>query len=283
MRFSVITPSFRSSKWLKLCVASVADQKVQLEHIVQDAGSDDGTLDWLTRDLRVKTFVEKDIGMYDAVNRGLGKSSGDILSYLNCDEQYLPGALAAVLRFFDSNPAIEIVFGDVVIVNPHGEFLSFRKSLLPLKPHSLVSNNLSILTCATFFRRSLIEKRHLLFNPQLRDLGDADWILRCIEQKVPMALLNQLTSAFTDTGLNMNAKANAAREKKALYDSCPTWLKVLKAPIILHHRFRKLLAGAYTSKPFSYEIYTLDDPEKRTAFHVSTPTGRWNPYTPQTS
>src|SRR5579872_3892708 len=96
MRFSVITPSFRNSSWLNLCIASVADQEVELEHIVQDAGSDDGTLDWLLSDRRVRAFVEKDSGMYDAVNRGLRKSTGELLAYLNCDEQYLPGTLKAV-------------------------------------------------------------------------------------------------------------------------------------------------------------------------------------------
>jgi glycosyltransferase involved in cell wall biosynthesis len=63
VRFSIVTPSYRRSAWLKLCIASVADQRVEVEHIVQDAGSDDGTLDWLPRDLRVKVFVEEDQGM----------------------------------------------------------------------------------------------------------------------------------------------------------------------------------------------------------------------------
>ena len=71
MNFSIITPSFRNSRWLKLCIASVADQQdVKWEHIVQDSCSDDGTQDWLPRDPRVKAFIEKDGGMYDAVNRG---------------------------------------------------------------------------------------------------------------------------------------------------------------------------------------------------------------------
>ena len=51
--FSIVTPSFRSGPWLKLCIASVADQGVKLEHLVQDAGSDDGTLDWLLTEPRV--------------------------------------------------------------------------------------------------------------------------------------------------------------------------------------------------------------------------------------
>lgn len=281
MRFSVITPSFRSSRWLKLCIASVADQGVDLEHIVQDAGSDDGTLDWLPQDHRVKAFVEKDNGMYDAVNRGLKKSSGQILSYLNCDEQYLPGALDAVGKFFQQNPSVEIVFADAIIVDPQGNFLCHRKSLLPLKPHSMVSNNLSILTCATFFRRSVIEKRGLFFNSKLRDLGDADWVIRCVEQNVSMALLKTFTSVFTDTGENMNLKPNAQREKKELFAAAPKWSQKSRHLLVAHHRLRKLVNGTYRQKPFDYSIYTSISPAKRVSFHVSRPVARFTRYVPQ--
>src|SRR5580693_4509125 len=115
MRFSVVTPSFRQSQWLKLCVASVADQGVEVEHIVQDACSDDGTLDWLLTDTRVRAYAEKDAGMYDAVNRGLRRASGEILSYLNCDEQYLPGALSAVGAYFDNHPEVDLLFGNCLV------------------------------------------------------------------------------------------------------------------------------------------------------------------------
>src|SRR6516225_10353465 len=121
MKFSIVTPSFKNSEWLKLCIASVADQQgVELEHIVQDSCSDDGTGDWLPHDSRVKAFIEKDGGMYDAVNRGYRRATGDILAYLNCDEQYLPGALATVGKFFESNPEVDVVFGDCVIVDAKG-------------------------------------------------------------------------------------------------------------------------------------------------------------------
>src|SRR4051794_26309496 len=80
LRFSIVTPSYRSSDWLRLCVASVADQQeVECEHIVQDSCSDDGTQEWLAKDPRVKAFIEKDQGMYDAINRGFRRSSGHIL------------------------------------------------------------------------------------------------------------------------------------------------------------------------------------------------------------
>src|SRR2546425_1017595 len=129
--FSIITPSFRNSQWLRLCIASVADQEVALEHIVQDAGSDDGTLDWLPDDKRVSAYVEKDSGMYDAVNRGLARAKGQILAHLNCDEQYLPGALEKVSRFFQEHPDTEIVFADVIAIQSEGQFVCFRKVELP--------------------------------------------------------------------------------------------------------------------------------------------------------
>src|SRR6202789_4552954 len=110
MKVSIITPSYRNSEWLKLCIASVADQQgVEIEHIVQDSCSDDGTQNWLPGDKRVKAYIEKDAGMYDAVNKGFRRATGDILAYLNCDEQYLPGGLKAIHNFFEAHPNIEVV------------------------------------------------------------------------------------------------------------------------------------------------------------------------------
>ncbi len=105
MQLSVGTPSFPSSRWLRPGVASVADQGLPMAHIVQHAGSDDGTLDWLLPDRRVQTFVEKDVVQYDAINCGRRRATGDIFAYLNCDEQYLSGMLAAVVEFF--NPCLQ--------------------------------------------------------------------------------------------------------------------------------------------------------------------------------
>jgi GT2 family glycosyltransferase len=58
---SIVTPHRNGGRWLPLCLASVADQGVPQEHLVQDAGSTDGTLDWLPGDARVRAFVEKDV------------------------------------------------------------------------------------------------------------------------------------------------------------------------------------------------------------------------------
>jgi glycosyltransferase involved in cell wall biosynthesis len=274
MRMSVVTPSYRNSESLKLCIASVADQEgVETEHIVQDGGSDDGTLDWLTTDSRVQAYVESDQGMYDAINRGLRKATGDILGYLNCDEQYLPGALKAVVGFFEKHPDVDVVFADVVIVDPQGEYVCHRKVVLPSKYHTQLCH-LGTLTCATFFRRKLLDAG-LIFDPRWRTLGDAQWILQAIEHEVPMAVMRRFTSAFTDAGNNLSLQAEAVREKRALFESAPHWARMIAPLFVLHHRLRRLLCGVYFQAPFSYSLYTRSSPKKRMMHVVKKPTFYW--------
>ena len=276
MRFSIITPSYRSSDWLRLCVASVADQGIELEHIVQDAGSDDGTLEWLVRDQRVKAFVEKDQGMYDAINRGLRRASGDILAYLNCDEQYLPGALQRVADFFARHPGADMLFGDIVMVDPRGGYLCHRKVQAPLKYHTWVSH-LSTLSCAMFFRRRIISELGVYFDPRWRDAGDGEWVIRLFQHGVQMAALGAFTSVFTRTGANRSQAANARREARELWQTAPAWARRMKRLLILHHRLRRLWGGMYVQKPFTYAVYTQASPARREVFEVRRPTFRCQP------
>jgi glycosyltransferase involved in cell wall biosynthesis len=273
MSISVITPSYRNSDWLKLCIASVADQGVEVEHIVQDAGSDDGTLDWLPRDPRVTAFVEKDSGMYDAINRGLRRARGEILSYLNCDEQYLPGALQAVEEFFRKHPEVEVLFGDLVMVDVDGQYVCHRKTQPPLLYHTWVCH-LSTLTCATFFRRRLIQNGRFLFNPEYRCGGDGEWMVRLLSHKVPMAALRQFTSVFTRTGANLGRDARAQAERLMLRRTAPRWAQMLSPLWVLQHRLRRLLDGSYAQEPFRFALYTREAPDRRLVREAKHPTFR---------
>jgi glycosyltransferase involved in cell wall biosynthesis len=274
-QFSIVTPSFRSSAWLKLCIASVADQEgVSLEHIVQDAGSDDGTLEWLLDDPRVTAFVEKDSGMYDAVNRGLRRAKGGIVAYLNSDEQYLPSALREVADFFRQHPDVDVVFGDVVVIGPDGGYRFHRKAIPPTLFHTWVCH-LSTLTCATFIRRATLEREDLYFDSSLRDVGDGEWMVRALKKRVKMASLGKFLSAFGDTGANMSTKPNALRELYNLWGSAPQWVQLLRPLWKLHHRLRRAVSGGYFQKPFSYSVYSVNNPTRRETFRADRPTWRW--------
>jgi glycosyltransferase involved in cell wall biosynthesis len=124
------------------------------------------------KDGRARVVVEPDEGMYDAVNRGLRRARGGILAYLNCDEQYLPGALAAVGDYFKAHPEVEVVFGDAVVVDARMAYRFHRKLLVPL-PYHTACFPLATLTCATFFRRRLIDEGGFYFDPAMRYCGDS--------------------------------------------------------------------------------------------------------------
>jgi glycosyltransferase involved in cell wall biosynthesis len=273
--FSIVTPSWRSQVWLRLCLASVADQQVPLEHLVHDACSDDGTLEWLPHDTRASTVSEPDRGMYDAVNRGLRRATGDITAYLNCDEQYLPGALSAVAAFFTTRPDIDVVFGDCLIVDAQGAYLCERQALIPTRLHSLVSGNLSFLTAGLFFRRRMLDAHDLYFNTDYRDLGDAEWTIRLVASGVRMATLGMPTSIFTETGANLSLSANAARERDRLRHTAPAWARTATPAIVAAHRLRRWRAGHYQPQTRRYAIYTQASPNQRITCDVSQPTALW--------
>jgi glycosyltransferase involved in cell wall biosynthesis len=275
MRFSIITPSFRSARWLPLCVASVSDQATAHEHIVQDALSDDGTQDWLRNDRRTRSFIEADQGMYDAVNRGYRRAHGEFLAYLNCDEQYLPGALDKVVRFFDDHPETEVLFGDVIVVDDRGNYICERRALVPQLLHTWTASNLAFLTAATFIRRRVLDAHQLWFNPNYRDAGDQDWALRLVMSRLQMAVLPEFLSIFTETGNNMNLGENAAKERREFHQAAPAWVRCLAPFALAHFRFRRWYAGHYRCQPHDYAIFTQDSPTKRKNFQVANPTFRW--------
>jgi glycosyltransferase involved in cell wall biosynthesis len=274
VKLSIVTPSFRNSDWLKLCVASVADQAgVEVEHIVQDAQSDDGTQEWLARDQRVQAYFEKYRGMYDAVNRGWRRAKGEILAYLNCDEQYLPGALCAVEEFFQRHPETDVVFADTVVVDKQGQFICYRKSLVPWKNTMWVFN--PVISSSIFIHRRVLDEHGLFFDTQWRDWGDMMWTVEMVRRKLNLAVLRRFTSFFTDTGENMNLKPNALQERKLVMEMAPAWVRRCKFPLVQLHRLRALCHGIYWERPFAYSIYTLTSPDRRVEFQVSRPTSVW--------
>jgi len=274
VKISIVTPSFRNSDWLKLCVASVADQAgVEVEHIVQDAQSDDGTQEWLARDRRVRAYFEKDQGMYDAINRGWRRASGEILAYLNCDEQYLPGGLSAVEEFFRRHPQTDVVFADTIVVDKQGEFICYRKSLLPWKNAMWVCN--PVISSSIFIHRRVLDQHGIFFDPEWRYLGDKVWAVEMVHRGLKLAVLRRFTSSFSDTGENMCLDPKAQGEMKRVLGMAPAWVRRLKRPLHQLHRLRLLCHGMYWPQPLAYSIYTRGSPDRRVAFQVARASAIW--------
>jgi glycosyltransferase involved in cell wall biosynthesis len=112
LRISVVTPSYNYGRFLEHCIRSVVSQNYSdLEHIVIDGGSTDQSLEVIRKyESQLAYWVsEPDNGQYDALNKGFGRATGDILAWLNADDLYTPWTFLVVAEIFRSFPEVEWV------------------------------------------------------------------------------------------------------------------------------------------------------------------------------
>lgn len=287
MNFFIVTPSRNQCGFLRRCVASIADQVeegVVVHHHVQDACSTDGTVEFLqeyasgnhaTTNYRFTFSSEADAGMYDAVNRGWQRTQGGdgVVAYLNCDEQYLPHALAEVSNWFDRHRDKQVLFGNVVVVDGGGGFICCRKVVLPFRWH-IMTDHLPVFTAATFIRLDALKDNNLFFDTKWRDLGDVAWVLGMLDKGVRMGRMSRYLTAFADTDANMNLSENAEKEKLRMRSSAPVLVQLLRPVWVVLHRVRKACAGAYRQKPFRFEVYASES-SRRIPVVVDHPETRW--------
>jgi len=263
VEFTIVTPGFRQLDWLACCIASVADQEgVTIEHIVQDAGTV-GFSDfvekmrkrWPDREGYRRIMIsESDAGMYDAINKGLKRGSGRICAYLNCDEQYLPGALAQVRDEFTRHPKAEILFGGFLVVDAQGRLVTAQKPVRMFWPH-VATSHLPNFTCATFFRRSLLEGNTAWFDPSYRACGDAAWMIARLRARTPSRKIPKYLAAFTEQTASQGLSELGTEEAIRLRKAQPLWVQKLGGLWKLAHWGLKVFSGHYFPSSVSSGIY----------------------------
>jgi GT2 family glycosyltransferase len=156
MRFTIVTPVFNGMPWLPDAVASVAAQRrdVDVEHLILDGGSTDGSREWLLAHdgLGFGVVFAPDNGQTDALVKGFERASGDVLGWLNSDDLLEPGALAWVRDAFQEVPRAAIVAGGCLLIDPQSRVIGS----IPVPPVSTFAELLRFPTNlpqpATFFR-----------------------------------------------------------------------------------------------------------------------------------
>jgi glycosyltransferase involved in cell wall biosynthesis len=274
--FSIVTPSYNMLRYLKLCAASISDQKdVSFEHIVVDAQSNDGTVDWLKSQSNIRIIIEPDNGMYDAINKGLINAKGDILAYLNCDEQYLPDTLAFVKEYFTIHQNVDMLFGNFYAVNPNGNLISYRKSFQP-RWYYIQATHLYVFTCAMFFRRKLIEDG-IFFDGSYQSIADSIFVVKVLRNHYNVNHVNRYFSTFTVTSDNKLSSSSSLKEVERLNSTKDLWLfHRMKYPLNALRVMEKFIHGCYFEIfPISYKIYVEDILDERKTFTIFKGSPKW--------
>jgi glycosyltransferase involved in cell wall biosynthesis len=194
-RISIVTPSFNQARFIGRTVDSVLGQTgdFDLEYLVVDGASTDGTLDLLRAyGDRLRWISEKDAGQADAINKGLQRATGEILAWINSDDVLCPGALARVALAFAAHPGTEWLHGRCQVADEDDRvvrrWISLYKHVRCLRysfDSLLAENYVSQMT--VFWRRAAWDAVGPL-DPSLRFAFDYDLWLKLARRGPPVYL-----------------------------------------------------------------------------------------------
>lgn len=158
LSFSLITPSLNQGRFIERAIQSVLSQNYpDLEYLVIDGGSNDGTLDILRRyEGRLYWLSEPDVGQSQAINKGFRMSTGEIIGWLNADDELVPDVLFIVSDFFSRHPEAHFVYGEALTIDEWGRSYGRRGNIKPAHSTKLATVGNFIVQPAAFWRVGLL-------------------------------------------------------------------------------------------------------------------------------
>lgn len=213
-RFSVITVCRNSESVIASAIASLRAQTfADREWIVIDGGSTDRTLDVVkaSGEPLGDWVSEPDAGIYDAMNKGIGRARGEILYFLNSDDSfYDPTVLADAASCFAADPALDLLFGDVVYTSPSRRLL---RTYAHIDETTLLAEDL----ChqAVFAHRRLFE-RIGAFNTAFRWNADYDWLIRAFRAQCRWRYVQRRIANFRLGGAHVQQLSKLVQERRTV-------------------------------------------------------------------
>ena len=184
MKTSIITVCLNSAAMIEDTIKSVLSQDYKdIEYIIIDGGSTDGTLDIINRYKTkiAKVISEPDKGIYDAMNKGLRLSTGEILAALNGDDVYADQATVGQMAEFMQDNGLDAAYGDLIYVDRR-DTGHVKRFWQPGRYKKGAFSHGWVIPHPTFFCRKEIFERHGYFNDKLQIAADFELMLRLIEK-----------------------------------------------------------------------------------------------------
>ncbi len=202
--FSIIIPTFNSATQISGCLSSIENQEFKnFEVIVVDGRSADRTCElvetFITRDARFRLFSEKDSGVYDAMNKGIGHSSGEWLFFLGSDDRIFDEQVLKDISDLSAGRQSQVIYGNVKITGKTG----WAKDGLIYDGEFNLKKLLHKNIChqAIFYRAEFINKHIFSFNTKYKVCSDWDFNMRCW-QKTKFIFLDRVITDYSGGGLS---------------------------------------------------------------------------------
>jgi glycosyltransferase involved in cell wall biosynthesis len=216
-KFSVITINYNNLKGLERTFNSVVSQTAReaVEFIVVDGNSSDGSAEFLKQNTSQinQLIIEKDNGLYDAMNKGLSAASGEYVWFVNSgDAIYNSNVVESLLPLLALN--IDVIFGDTMFIEPNGAEIGPISKLKPQPlPDSLGPS--SFRYGMSVCHQSFIVKRKLspLYDLNFKQAADIDWIINILENKPKTEKYSGIISAFETGGSSYQNEKKAWKER----------------------------------------------------------------------
>ena len=215
MKISIITVCFNSAATIRDTLESVnAQDHPDVEHVVIDGGSRDGTHELVQSHKRRPGAVvsERDRGIYDAMNKGLARATGEVIGLLNADDVLAhPGVLSLIARAFE-DPAVDACYGDLDYYRPDWSRVVRRWRSRPYAPGLALRGWMP--AHPTFYLRAAHYRQHGGYDSSLRIAADFELCLRMLEvhrlraRHLPQVLVHMRTGGASNAGLRSIWRSN---------------------------------------------------------------------------
>lgn len=235
LRISVITVCYNSASTIQRCLESVAAQThPAIEHIVIDGASRDGTADIVRRAPHVALCVsEPDRGIYDAMNKGLERATGDVVAFLNADDRYAHADVLSHVAAQMTASADDLLFGDVAFFRPDAPDRLVRRYRSGHFTPERIGWGWMPAHPAMFVRRSMFNMVGP-FRTHYRIAADYEWVARAFARRnwphrhVAEVWVHMQTGGVSTRGWRNTLLLNQEVLRACRENGIPTnWFKIL--------------------------------------------------------
>lgn len=270
-RIALVTPVYNSAKYIEQTIASVLGQRYpNLDYFIIDGGSTDGTVDIIRKyESQISGWIsEPDRGMYDAINKGFARTSGEIMGWISATDKLQPGGLIVVGSVFRDLPEVEWITGRRTVYSDEGMTIRIDPVMHWSRLRFLIGGSMRhIQQESTYWRRSLWEKAGAHVDASRRAAGDFELWVRYFRH-APLYSVDALIGGFRDhpdSGSLIDlAKFNALCDEIAeteLRARWGQWFRTFETIDSYIRRIPKVRAVWYKGKSLSLRLlYSMPGP-----------------------